>query len=518
MRIKAALLFTAVPLAVVPLVAVVTPPQGSTVFHSGTRLVEVEVVVRGKSVRPPGMRDSLKSALDSGPPFGSPGSIAAGLTKDDFQLFDEGHAEPIAVFRAGTSGVESKRAPLSPGAVSNRLDNNGQALNGATVVLADFLNTGYDMDTLGYARHGLIQLLRSFAKTDSRVAVYSLGESLHVLQDFTDDPQKLIDAATNLEQPRRKSAPNLVSALGDLGDLMALGGSDSAAVAAQVHGQMTVKALRQVIQHLSGVPGRKNLVWLMPAFYAPPPAVMGMARQANVVLYPVVIRSVTYEKGDVLEKERFATNLADATGGRAFFDAIDLAPALRAAEEDSRGSYVLGFYPYENQLDGKYHRIVVKLKNPKLVDAFEVRYRTGYLATKVAIPAPTPTPQELFEGPVDATGIGLAAQASPDPRHSGLYDLSVTVDLHDIHLESSAGHFTGSFELSTPNPSAQHTVRTGTVAVDLTDQQFAEALEHGFTGSVNAVESAAGEIRVVVRDPSTGAAGSVRIPVTSVQK
>jgi Ca-activated chloride channel homolog len=510
-RTNAALLFIALPLAVVPLVAVVTPPQGPAVFHSGTRLVEVEVVVRGKPVRPPGLLEFLESALDSGPPFGPPGALTQGLTKDDFELFDEGKPQPISVFRAGPSAPANPMT-LPPGAISNRLDSRGRPINGATVVLIDFLNTQFDYT--GYERLGMTNLLRSLTETDSRVALYSLGESLHVLQDFTDDPEKIMYTAAQLDQPRRQRPRELAIALGDYGDLIALEGGE--AQAAQVHGEMTVKALSLIIQHLSGVPGPKNLIWMMPAFYAPPPAVMVMAQRANVVLYPVTTRCPI---GAIIDCEESTRKLAAATGaGRGFYDAMDLTFAVRAAEEDSRGSYVLGFYPYENQLDGKFHRIVVKLKNPKLVDAFEVRYRTGYLATKVAIPAPTPTPQELFEGPVDATGIGLSVQAAPSAQHPGLYDLSVTVDLHDIHLESNAGHFTGSFDLSMPNPSAQHTIRTGTVAVDLTDQQFAEALDHGLTGAVNAVESTSGEIRVVVRDPSTGAAGSVRIPVTPVQK
>lgn len=385
----------------------------------------------------------------------------------------------------------------------NRLDATGQPVRSVTAVLADFLNNPYDDS--GYVRLAMTKLLSSISQSDTRLAVYSLGDSLHVLQDFTGDPQKLMDLAAHLQQPRGKQPRELASALGDYGDLLDLGRE-------QVHGEMTVKALRLVVQHLSGVPGRKNLVWLMRAFYTPPPAVMALMQQAGVVLYPVLVRSV-YGDTLILERERAAQALAAATGGRAFFDAMDFPSAVRAAEEDSSSAYVLGFYPYENQLDGKYHRIVVKLKNPKLANSCEIRYRLGYLATKVALPPPAPSPQELYEGPMDSTGIGISAQAAPDAAHPGLFDVAVTVDLRDVHLESKDGHFIGAIDLSIPDPSAQHTVKNATIPIDLTQDQLTTALASGLSGTVNAVAPQAGQIRVVVRDHSTGLAGSVRVPV-----
>lgn len=76
-----------------------SPPE--PVFRAGTRLVEVEVVVRNKPVRPPGFGAGLKYIFDTGPPFGPPGVLAKGLTKDDFTLLDQGKPQPISIFRAG---------------------------------------------------------------------------------------------------------------------------------------------------------------------------------------------------------------------------------------------------------------------------------------------------------------------------------------------------------------------------------------------------------------------------------
>lgn len=479
-----------------------SPPE--PVFRAGTRLVEVEVTVRNKPLRPPGFGAKLEYFFDTGPPFGPPGVLAKGLTKDDFTLFDQGQPQSISIFRAGPSS-DAQPIALPPGAVSNRQDSRGRPLNGVTAVLIDLLNTPFEYT--GYARAGLKELLRSFNDADGRVAVYSLGRNLHTLHDFDDDPQKLLDIAAELDQPHGRLPPELSHALRDYGDILALEGGED--VAAHVHGRITINALKRIVQRLSGLPGRKNLVWLAEISQLPP-RVIAMMQQANVVLYPVMVRCQPAPCGFAGVESEYATpDLGTATGGRGFFDARDLTFALRAAEEDAGSSYVLGYYPAEDVLDGKYHTITVKARNKDLV----LHYRSGYLATRVAVPAPAPTADALVAGSVESARIGLTAQAVPAARRAGFYDVRVTVDLHDIHLEHQDGRATGAFDLSLPNPSARGVVNTGTVEIDLKDQELAKALESGFAVPVTGVESDMGEIRVVVRDRATGIAGSVRVPV-----
>src|SRR5580704_12645907 len=190
-------------------VAAAQQPAPDAVFRAGTRLVEVEVVVRGQRARPPGLGQWFAWVLDSGPPWGPPGEPIRSLTKDDFTLFDNGKPQPIAVFSAGPRG-EANRFAVPPGAVSNRTDDRGQALNGATVVLVDFLNTGWIMSD--YLRLGFKNLLHSLEPSD-KLAVYTLGQKLHVVQDFTDDPKKLMDIAAQLDKPHSKLPPDFAGAL-----------------------------------------------------------------------------------------------------------------------------------------------------------------------------------------------------------------------------------------------------------------------------------------------------------------
>jgi hypothetical protein len=91
----------------------------------------------------------------------------------------------------------------------------------------------------------------------------------------------------------------------------------------------------------------------------------------------------------------------------------------------------------------------------------EVRYRPrpGYLATQSA-PAPVPSLEDLMESPLDATAIGLAAQATPDPERPGAYRVHVTVDLRDISLERKDGQFTGAFDVSFLFPDSSAKIKT----------------------------------------------------------
>jgi VWFA-related protein len=487
-------------LGVLPLLAALNPPPEPQVFHSGTRLVEVEVVVRDKN----------------GP--------VKNLTKDDFTVLDQGKPQAIAIFRSATTrGAES--VPLPPGTVSNRQDSRGRPLEGATVVLLDQLNTRFDLKA--YQRTEIIKFLRALSETD-RIALYSLGKDLHILQDFTTDPKELIDAVAKLDRGLDLLPANLDVVLGEYPPInepldcanatgVLLMACTQTAVNAGIHDNITVEALKRIIRHLSGVPGRKNLVWVKESLQIPP-AILAMAAQANVALYPVLIRTVVvgnpFRPGpDFMATQHAVRDLAATTGGAGFGDAADLKTAVRTAEEDSENVYTLGYYPVEEALDGTFHRIVVKLSGKELSSRhIEVRYRPGYLATKSALPAATPSLDELMETPLDATTIGLAAQAVADPEHAASYRLRITVDLRDVHLDREEGHYLGALDMSFLLPGSR-SVRTVAMRVDIPEAQFAQAIEGGYAVNVSGVNAPPGEIQVVVRDRATGAAGSLRIPL-----
>jgi hypothetical protein len=92
-------------------------PQEPT-FSAGTRLVQVDTVVRNSK----------------GP--------VSGLTKEDFAVLDSGKPRKIAVFsvQSARSSVATA-APLPAGAASNRLNSRGETPTGATICRSVRLNT-----------------------------------------------------------------------------------------------------------------------------------------------------------------------------------------------------------------------------------------------------------------------------------------------------------------------------------------------------------------------------------------
>ena len=68
-------------------------------------------------------------------------------------------------------------------------------------------------------------------------------------------------------------------------------------------------------------------------------------------------------------------------------------------------------------------------------------FRAGYFATKTADPLGAPSLTELFSNSLPATSVGLIGRAEPDLKKAGLYRVTLTVDLHDIRLDSKDGNF-----------------------------------------------------------------------------
>jgi VWFA-related protein len=141
------------------------------------------------------------------------GGPVTNLTRDDFTILDEGEPRRIDVFRTGQTATSAPPAPLPPNTVSNRLSRTGDPVPDTTVVLFDLLNTRLDLKA--YETKTLTGLVRGIGAHD-RTAIYWLGKNLHVLQDFTDDPAKLLSALTQLDSGRDLMPANKEDAMADL--------------------------------------------------------------------------------------------------------------------------------------------------------------------------------------------------------------------------------------------------------------------------------------------------------------
>jgi Ca-activated chloride channel family protein len=107
---------------------------------------------------------------------------------------------------------------------------------------------------------------------------------------------------------------------------------------------------------------------------------LSVAGELPILVYPILLPAspVHSQGGFQTDLRTGMQQLADATGGRLFkANSIrDLAPVYAQVAEELRSVYTIGYYPQNQNFDGKYRRIQVKVKRPGLT----LRTRPGYYA------------------------------------------------------------------------------------------------------------------------------------------
>lgn len=101
-----------------------------------------------------------------------------------------------------------------------------------------------------------------------------------------------------------------------------------------------------------------------------------MAQRAEVTIYAIS----TDDSGLVLRGDKALQQLADATGGRAFFPfkVKDIKNSFAAIEDELRSQYVISYHPADFEADGRYRPILITALKKDL----QVRARQGYYAPR----------------------------------------------------------------------------------------------------------------------------------------
>src|SRR5206468_10776146 len=127
--------------------------------------------------------------------------------------------------------------------------------------------------------------------------------------------------------------------------------------------------------------------------------------------------------------------LADATGGIHLPNHNDRSTALRPIHEDMPAHYVFTYLPKNDNYNGRFRQISVKLSHPNL----DIQTRKGYLAINTVIASPVLD----YEAPALAALGGVRA-SNPFPlRAVGLsFPESKRIGLVPVLAEVSASAFT----------------------------------------------------------------------------
>src|SRR5580704_6651656 len=124
-----------------------------TRLSTTTRLIQINVIVTGKH-----------------------GIPITGLTKEDFQVFDNKRSQEIQFFSAQDNlAPEQATEPLPPNTFTNRVGKQTGTPESVTVILLDTLNSDFSDQAL--VRQQVLRFLNQLQPRD-RVALYWLGQRL----------------------------------------------------------------------------------------------------------------------------------------------------------------------------------------------------------------------------------------------------------------------------------------------------------------------------------------------------
>jgi VWFA-related protein len=376
------------------------PPKGTVKFESTSQLVVVNVSAKTKSGEP-----------------------VEGLKASDFTVTEDGKAQQVKVFEfqrleetampapeltprtpvaatPAAKAVPATIAPAKPGEVKYK---------DRRLLVLFFDQAGMPVTDQLRTQKAALKFLQTGATQSDLVAVMTYTTSLNVLQDFTDDRDRLTKVIQGL-------------GIGDTGMSNGSIGDDSEADTGAAYTQddsefnifntdRKLAALETAVKMLASLPEKKALVYFASGMtlngmdnQAQLRATINAAVRGNVAFYPVDARGLvaTAPMGDATQasqggqamysgssqrtvqanfqaQQESLYTLASDTGGKALLDQNDLSLGIRQAQKDISSYYILGYYSTNTGLDGRYRRIKVEMS--KTLNA-RLDYRSGYFASK----------------------------------------------------------------------------------------------------------------------------------------
>jgi len=208
--------------------------------------------------------------------------------------------------------------------------------------------------------------------------------------------------------------------------------------------------------------------------------------------------------------------LADVTGGRSFKNTNDLAAGARAAANDLRGSYSVGFYVPDNS-DSRWRQFEVRVNRPGV----RVLHRKGYMAL-----APVKQPvnwsqdewQAAMQNPLGSTGIRLDARA--DAVAGGL-NVLIQIAADDLYYKRVNGAPVTDLEIAFGERNAKEWTRVrrdgATITIKENPQQAAKPTIVRFS-KMWTVDAGTTHVRLIVRDRMTGRFGALDMPLGEIRR
>jgi VWFA-related protein len=339
------------------------------------------------------------------------GKPVEGLTKEDFVVTEDNVPQTISVFQfqrledtpatapepaAPAVTIEPARPdPASPPAPTTARFQDRRLM----VLFFDMMNT-MPPDQLR-AFTAADKFIREQMKKPDLVAIMTFKSGVvGMLQEFTDNRELLLTTLSKLMYPDEDDNTDLGGAFGQDAGEFNIFNTDRQLAALQTAVNMlrSINEQKSIVYFASGLRlnGSDNQAQLR--------ATVNAAVRANVSFFPVDARGLVANAplGDASRQSpggqgmftgatamglvsNFQRSqdtlyaLAADTGGKAMLDSNDLARGIVQAQQAITSYYVIGYYPTNTTLDGKFRRIKITLKETPNA---KVDFRQGYFAGK----------------------------------------------------------------------------------------------------------------------------------------
>ncbi len=382
------------------------------------------------------------------------GKAITDLAVDDFEVFQDGDPKQITNFKLYTDEIIRTELAAQPDELmplATPTPTSDDAAGPVPVHMVLYIDN-QNSDPLD--RNRVLSQTREFIRSSlhppAQMMVVAYQRSFEVLQPFTSDPNKvmaamrsvrrytggrtevdstrkdIIDRIRSIENEQRSGTSGGNTGRGQLGGQWgeAYQLIDNYARENVNNLKFTMDALRQVITSLSGLPGKKGLIYVsnglemvpgMDLFYEfnrvtqdsailtrmyefdQTRAFANLAASANaqdVAFYAIDAAGLTMGgmssaefasaqdplsasvgRHNLTDSLRF---LADETGGLAIINTNDVAPHLDLVAQDMYTYYSIG-YPLQASGRDKVHKVKVKLRDDPALNDYEVRYRSRFV-------------------------------------------------------------------------------------------------------------------------------------------
>jgi VWFA-related protein len=514
------------------------PGQPPPTFRSGVEFVEVDVVVTNAQ-----------------------GNFVGDLTRDDFQVFEDGKRQAVADFTLVDIPIEKFDRPLyASSPIEPDVRTNEHPFEGRVYVMViDDLHT--DPMRLQRTKNAARQFIQQRLGANDLMAVTHTAGPDDASQEFTNS-KRLLLAAVDRTMARGEAESATVVRNRNAIASGGLNRDDTQDLERAMNAENTLRLLRDVSNWFSTVRGRRKTILFvsegidydttnvmqrsdLPGSRAG--AVLGATQEAidaamrsNVSIYGIDPKglagiddiAVDYANGptdpDIGQRglrnemrlaEESLRTLSEDTGGIAVVGRNDLGRAYDQIVADNSAYYVLAYYPPSDKRDGKFHKIDVRVNRPGV----SVRARRGYLSPSGKAPvAPAADPRgpstevrDALRSPLPVSGltmnVSLAAFKGTAPNASVLF----TAELRGRDLNLVPNDV---LEFSYVAVDPKGKVRAGSndrITMTALREETKTQVENSGLRVFNRVELPPGryEMRVAAHDQGGGAIGSVSYDV-----